>query len=103
LLVGVFVWLVPVLARRSRRAHRGEPTAQGLMDRPRHRDWLAWLGLFMALLPAVNNQRPTHQVSKPGESLVSVADVSWLALGAQALLEAGRRIGRRPLRTSLRP
>ncbi len=88
LLVGVFVWLVPVLARRSRRAHRGEPTAPGLVVRPWHRDWLVWLGLFMALLPAVNNQGPTHQVSKPGEALISVADVSWLVLSAQALLEA---------------
>ena len=42
----------------------------------------------MAVLPAVNIQGPTHQMSTPCEPLVSVADVSWLSLGSQALLQA---------------
>lgn len=48
-----------------------------------------FLLLLVAALLAVNIQGPAHQVSRPGEPLVSDADVSWLSLGAQALLEAG--------------
>jgi hypothetical protein len=89
LIVAVMVgllWVIPVLARRSRRAALGEPTRRRfLVHDPWHRDWLVWFAVAMSVLAAGAHRGPSSQVSGAG---VRRLTGSWLPVLGTALLEA---------------
>jgi hypothetical protein len=84
LMVGA-LWLVPVLARRSRREARGEPTRKRyLVHHPWHRDWLVWFAVAMSVLAAGAHRRPDSEITAAGVRRITG---SWLPLLGLAVFE----------------
>jgi hypothetical protein len=84
-MVTLLVWPIPVLARRSLRRARSEPTRRRfLVHAPWHRDWLVWFTVAMSVLAAGAHRSPAVRVTEAGVRHVTG---SWLPVLGVAVFE----------------